>query len=150
MAPSCGKSGRLSSKSGAQVWWVVKHVLLFACLKEREQQRLDKIHSLQKTVIQTAMDNYAQTQKDIEETVKTKEEIAAENREKRLREKLDRINAKKAHAEEVRKRRLLAVASAPDEAADDVDIVNRPLPAIGNSRSSLDRSESAVAFNAAE
>ena len=89
-------------------------------LQEREQQRLDKIHALQKTDIATAIDKMEQTQKDIEETTKTKEEIAAENREKKLREKLERIRLKREHAELVRQRRLVAAAAA---AANPLEIV---------------------------
>lgn len=80
--------------------------------KEREQERLDKIHSLQKTDIQSALDTYTQSQKEIVETTKSKEEIAAENREKKLREKLERLQAKKEHAAAVRQRRLVAAATA--------------------------------------
>jgi alpha-glucuronidase len=98
-------------------------------MQEREQQRLEKIHSLQKTDIQSALDTYVQTQKDIEETTKTKEEIAAENREKKLREKLEKLKAKKEHAEAVRQRRLLA---AVNQANTENDSVSSPLPAVGS------------------
>jgi hypothetical protein len=76
--------------------------------KEQEQQRLNKIHSLQRTDIQGALDTFVQTQKDLEVAAKSKEEIAAENREKKLREKLERLRAKEAHAEAVRQRKLAA------------------------------------------
>jgi hypothetical protein len=61
-------------------------------------------------------------------TTKTKEEIAAENREKKLREKLERLKAKKEHAEAVRQRRLLAAAN---QANAESDSVSTTLPAIG-------------------
>jgi hypothetical protein len=94
---------------------------------------------LQKTDIQSALDSYAQTQKDIEETVKTKEEIAAENREKKLREKLERLQAKKEHAEAVRQRRLLA---AINQANAENDAESNALPAI---RTAPDESNPATA-----
>ena len=78
----------------------------------QEQIRVSRAHQLiVKSDIQTSIDTYAQTLKEMDETAKSKEEIAAENREKKLKEKLERLQKKKEHAEEVRKRRLLAVAA---------------------------------------
>jgi len=84
-------------------------------LQEREQQRLDKIHALQKTDIGSALAEQTQTQRDLEASAKTKDELAAENRERRLRERLERLEAKQQHAEAVRERRRQAAAAAAGE-----------------------------------
>jgi len=89
------------------------HLLIICCLlQEQEQQRLDKIHSLQKTDIQNAMAEQSQTQKELEVHSKTRDEIVAENRERKLREKLAKLKVKQQHAEEVRLRKLQAAAAA--------------------------------------
>lgn len=85
-------------------------------MQKQEQLRLAKIQSLQKTDLTNAMESFAQTQKDLEETSKTKEEIAAENREKKLKEKLAKLQLKKEHAAEVRRRKAEAAAAAAAEA----------------------------------
>ena len=54
----------------------------------------------------------SQTQKELEVTAKSKDELAAENRERKLREKLAKLKAKQEHAEAVRERRLQAAAAA--------------------------------------
>ena len=83
-------------------------------VKEQEQQRLDKIHALQKTDIQNALAEQSQTQRELEVTSKTKDEIVAENRERKLREKLAKLKAKQEHAKAVRQRRLQAAAAAAE------------------------------------
>lgn len=88
--------------------------MLFSLLQKQEQLRLAKIQSLQKTDLTNAMESFAQTQKDLEETTKTKEEIAAENREKKLKEKLAKLQLKKEHAAEVRRRKAEAAAAAAE------------------------------------
>lgn len=80
--------------------------------QEQEQLRLAKIQSLQKTDLHNAMETFVQTQRDLEETAKTKEEIAAENRERKLKEKLERLRLKKEHAAEVRRRKQEASRAA--------------------------------------
>lgn len=76
--------------------------------QRQEQLRLAKIQSLQKTDLHNAMESFVQTQRDLEETAKTKEEIAAENREQKLKEKLERLRLRKEHAAEVRRRKAEA------------------------------------------
>ena len=94
-----------------------------ACaVKEREQQRLDKIHALQKTDIQNALAEQSQTQKDLEVSAKSKDDIAAENRERKLREKLEKLKAKQQHAEAVRERRRQAAAAADQHAPAHCDV----------------------------
>jgi len=78
---------------------------------------LDKIHSLQKTDIQTALAEQTQTQRDLEVTTKTKDEVVAENRERKLREKLAKLKAKQEHAAAVRQRRLQVAATAEQGAS---------------------------------
>lgn len=75
--------------------------------KEQEQLRLAKIQSLHKTD-----QHNVQTHRDLEETAKTKEEIAAENREQKLKEKLERLRLRKEHAAEVRRRKAEAAKDA--------------------------------------
>ena len=89
-------------------------------IQEQEQQRLDKIHSLQKTDIQNALAEQSQTQKELEVSSKTKDEIVAENRERKLHEKLAKLKAKQDHAAAVRQRRLQVAAAAAAAADDDV------------------------------
>ena len=60
-----------------------------------------------KSDVQNALDAFATLQQSKEEQVKSKEEIAALNREKRLREMRDKLRAKQEHAERVRKRKQL-------------------------------------------
>ena len=60
-----------------------------------------------KSDVQNALDAFASMQQSKEEQVKSKEEIAALNREKRLREMRDKLRAKQEHAERVRKRKQL-------------------------------------------
>lgn len=90
--------------------------MLFSLSQKQEQLRLAKIQSLHKTDLTNAMESFAQTQKDLEETTKTKEEVAAENREKKLKEKLAKLQLKKEHAAEVRRRKAEAAAAAAAEA----------------------------------
>ena len=88
----------------------------------QEQRRLEKIHDLQKTDIQNALAEQSQTQKELEMSAKTKDEIVAENRERRLREKLARLKVKQEHAEAVRQRRRQAAAESDGQqhTADDL------------------------------
>ena len=60
-----------------------------------------------KSDVQNALDAFATLQQSKEEQVKSKEEIAALNREKRLREMRDKLRAKQEHAERVSKRKQL-------------------------------------------
>ena len=60
-----------------------------------------------KSDVQNALDAFATLQQSKEEQVKSKEEIAALNREKRLREMRDKLRSKQEHAERVRKRKQL-------------------------------------------
>ena len=60
-----------------------------------------------KSDVQNALDAFAMMQQNKEEQVKSKEEIAALNREKRLREMRDKLRAKQEHAERVRKRKQM-------------------------------------------
>lgn len=83
--------------------------------KEQEQLRLAKIQSLHKTDLHNATETFVQTQRDleeVEETSKTKEEVAAENRERKLKEKLERLRLRKEHAAEVRRRKAEAARAA--------------------------------------
>jgi len=89
--------------------------------KEVEQQRLDKIHSLHRADLLPAIES---TQRQEGEQGagdgKSKAELVAENRERKLREKLERLKAKEAHAEAVRQRKLAVLMSTmTDDGADD-------------------------------
>ena len=84
-------------------------------MKEQERLRLDKIHALQKTDIQSALAEQSQTQRELEVSTKTKDELVAENREQKLREKLAKLKVKQQHAEAVRQRRLQAAAAAEQD-----------------------------------
>jgi hypothetical protein len=55
----------------------------------------------------TALDSFANAQKEKEEVVETKLDQAAENREKRLKELRDKLKAKQEHAERVRNRKKM-------------------------------------------
>ena len=80
---------------------------------------MDKIAQVtNKSDINNALDTFAQLQKDKEIEVKTKEEIAAENREKRLQELREKQRAKKEHAELVRQRKLLNTDNLTAESDD--------------------------------
>ena len=55
--------------------------IVLLILKELEQERLEKIQQVtNKSDVKNALDSFAEMQKKKEEVVKTKEEIAAENR----------------------------------------------------------------------
>ncbi len=63
-----------------------------------------------------------------EEHIKTKEEIAAENREKRLREMRDKLKAKQDHAAQVRKRKQLEALNMDNE-ENNGSLSSRSIPA---------------------
>lgn len=91
--------------------------------KEVEQQRLDKIHSLHRADLLPAIES-TQHPPESEQGAgdgKSRAELVAENRERKLREKLERLKAKEAHAEAVRQRKLAALMNTmTDDGADDV------------------------------
>ncbi|ELU18859.1 hypothetical protein CAPTEDRAFT_210333 [Capitella teleta] len=82
--------------------------------KEREQQRLAKIQSLAKSDVQNALESFAVRQQEQEESHKTKEEQAAENRERRMKDVRDKLKAKQEHAEAVRRRKKMAPIQIPE------------------------------------
>ena len=80
----------------------------FFFFQQLEHDKLEKIQAVtNKSDVQNALDAFASMQQNKEEQVKSKEEIAALNREKRLREMRDKLRAKQEHAERVRKRKQL-------------------------------------------
>ena len=72
-----------------------------------------------KSDVQNALDAFATMQQSKEEQVKSKEEIAALNREKRLREMRDKLRAKQEHAERVRKRKQMEALNTDNLAGGD-------------------------------
>jgi len=102
--------------------------------KEQEQQRLAKIAALNKSDVLTALDSFASRQKEQERIQKTKEETAAENREKHLKEMRDKLKAKQEHADAVRRRKQMEpvhIADSPRSGALSARSLTRsPLPAI--------------------
>ena len=81
----------------------------FIALQVKEQEKLDRIQTTsQKSDVQNALDNFMQIQKSKDEEVKSKEDIVADNKEKKLRELQEKMRAKKEHAEMVRRRKKLA------------------------------------------
>ena len=81
--------------------------IFYFFLQEAEQKRLDKIASLNKSDVLSALDSFSKSQVDKEEQVETKMDQAAENREKRLQEQRDKLKAKQEHAERVRRRKAM-------------------------------------------
>lgn len=95
--------------------------------KELEQQRLAKIAALNKSDVLTALDSFASRQREQEQHQKSKEETAAENREKKLIEMRDKLKAKQEHAEAVRRRKQvepIQIADSPRNGS----ISSRSLP----------------------
>ena len=80
-------------------------------MQKLEQERLQTIKQVaHQSDVQNALSSFAQSQMAKDDSMKTKEEIAAENREKRLRALQEKLQAKKRHAEEVRKRKNLTLS----------------------------------------
>ena len=59
-----------------------------------------------KSDVQNALDSFAQAQTQKDEEEQTKQDIAAENRERRLREMRDKLRAKQERVEAARRRKL--------------------------------------------
>ena len=77
-------------------------------MQQQENEKLEKIQAVtNKSDVQNALDAFASLQQTKEEQVKSKEEIAALNREKRLREMRDKLRAKQEHAERVRQKKKM-------------------------------------------
>lgn len=97
--------------------------------QQQEREKLEKIQAVsQKSDVQNALDAFAQMQEKKEEHIKTKEEIAAENREKRLREMRDKLKAKQEHAAQVRKRKQLEAINMDNE-ENNGSLSSRSIPA---------------------
>ena len=81
--------------------------------------------------MQDALDSFAGRQHTQEESQKTREDLVAENREKRLKDIRDKMKAKQDHAEAVRRRKKIApiqIAESPRSGATSArSIDSRPL-----------------------
>jgi len=76
--------------------------------RKREQERLEKIKELEKTKTNDVLEAFAQMQKEKESQVYQKIDTVSDNREKRLREKQEKLKERERRAEMVRKRKQLA------------------------------------------
>ena len=97
-------------------------VLIF---QELEQQRLERIQQVSKqSDVNAALDTFAERQTTKEDTIKTKEEIAAENREQKLRALQAKLRKKQERAEAVRRKKL-SVVQQPLTAEEEQMLGNR-------------------------
>ena len=75
--------------------------------QEREQEKLDRIQAVtNKSDVQNALDSFMTSQQQKDEQEQTKQDIAAENRERRLREMRDKLRAKQERIDAARRRKM--------------------------------------------
>ena len=85
----------------------------FVVLQQREQERLERIQAVTNhSDVQQALDSFMTSQLERDEQEQTRQDIAAENRERRLRERRDKLRAKQERIDAARMRRM---ASSLDE-----------------------------------
>ena len=78
-------------------------------MQEREQEKLERIQDVSyKSDVQSALDTFQQRQEATDQQEKTKQELAAENREKRLREMRDKLKAKQERIEAAKRRKRMS------------------------------------------
>ena len=111
------------------------------CFQKAEQERLTKIAALNKSDVLTALDSFANAQKEKEEVVETKMDQAEQNREKRLKELRDKLKAKQEHAERVRRRKAMNPVINEEEPRDATPITeDTPVgPGAGSTSVKADR-----------
>ena len=61
-----------------------------------------------KSDVQNALDSFAQTQMEKDEQEQSKQDVAAENRERRMREMREKLRAKQERIDAARRRKLAA------------------------------------------
>ncbi|KAI0215807.1 hypothetical protein LSAT2_032131 [Lamellibrachia satsuma] len=85
--------------------------------KELEQERLAKIQAVANmSDVNGSLDSTAKKLLAVEQHQKTKEEIAIENRQRRLEELQRKLRAKQEHAEIVRQRKKMAINEGDESA----------------------------------
>lgn len=79
-------------------------------------QKLERIQDVSyKSDVQNAMDTFEQRQLDVEEKEKTKQDLAAENRERRLKEMRDKLKAHKDKVEAAKRKKSIAQLNLDDD-----------------------------------
>ena len=87
-------------------------------LQEREQQKLAKIMAMTTNAkTNDALNSFAERQQKMEETVKSKQDLVTENREKKMLELKEKLRLKEERAAAVRERRKLMAGDScePEE-----------------------------------
>nr|KAG5711806.1 hypothetical protein BaRGS_023570 [Batillaria attramentaria] len=79
--------------------------------KKREQEKLEKIREMERTDALAALDHFAQYQRSKEENLVQKLDQAQDNKERQRRERQEKLDRRKRHAEEVRRRKQQAQES---------------------------------------
>ncbi|KAK3592149.1 hypothetical protein CHS0354_019440 [Potamilus streckersoni] len=86
--------------------------------KRKETERLERIKEMERVDQTTSLETFAEYQKKKEEQSQQKQNIVADNREKRLQEMKDKQRERERRAEEVRKRKLLLATEAEKQEYD--------------------------------